>query len=83
MCGQLLEVLSQGSNPQAIQPHLQSVFDSVVSAEFGPKDKTPIELLSSSEGQTLPLVTPVTAARNIEEGPDRPLQGMPRPPRPS
>ena len=28
----LLEVLSQGSNPQAIQPHLQSVFDSVVSA---------------------------------------------------
>ena len=43
----LLEVLSQGSNPQAIQAHLQSVFDSVVLVEFDKKEKTHITALVS------------------------------------
>ena len=35
----LLEVLSQSSNPAAIQPHLQSVFASVVRMGFDPANK--------------------------------------------
>jgi dynein heavy chain len=72
----LLEVLSQGSNPQAIQPHLQSVFDSVVYAEFGKKEKTQIEVLQSADGQTIKLVNPVKAEGNIEEWLDKLLKEM-------
>jgi dynein heavy chain len=64
----LLEVLSQGSNPQAIQPHLQSVFDSVVYAEFGKKENAScIEVLQSGDGQTIKLINRVRAEGNIEE----------------
>ena len=48
----LLEVLSQGSNPQAIQPHLQSVFDSVVMVQFDKKEKTHITEIWSPRGRT-------------------------------
>jgi len=72
----LLEVLSQGSNPQAIQPHLQACFDSVVYAEFNKKDKTKIDMLMSAEGQTMKLVNQVTAEGNIEEWLDRLLKEM-------
>jgi dynein heavy chain len=73
----LLEVLSQGSNPQAIQPHLQSCFDSVVYAEFGKKDYANcIEMLQSGDGQTIKLVTRVKAEGNIEEWLDRLLKEM-------
>jgi dynein heavy chain len=72
----LLEILSQGSNPQAIQPHLQACFDSVVYAEFGKKDKNTIEMLQSAEGQTLKLVKLVTAEGNIEDWLDRLLKEM-------
>ena len=63
----LLEVLSQGSNPQAIQPHLQSVFDSVVSVQFDKKEKTLINVIESAEGQSARLMTQVKAEGNIEE----------------
>ena len=73
----LLEVLSQGSNPQAIQPHLQSCFDSVVYAEFGKKDYANcIEVLQSGDGQTIKLVNRVKAEGNIEEWLDRLLKEM-------
>ena len=73
----LLEVLSQGSNPQAIQPHLQSCFDSVVYAEFGKKDfANCIEQLQSGDGQTIKLVNRVKAEGNIEEWLDRLLKEM-------
>jgi len=63
----LLEVLSQGSNPQAIQPHLQSCFDSVVYAEFNKKDKAKVEALFSGEGQSIKLTQIVNAEGNIED----------------
>eukprot|EP00327_Prymnesium_parvum_P015479 CAMPEP_0113272674 /NCGR_PEP_ID=MMETSP0008_2-20120614/23450_1 /TAXON_ID=97485 /ORGANISM="Prymnesium parvum" /LENGTH=4484 /DNA_ID=CAMNT_0000122153 /DNA_START=48 /DNA_END=13502 /DNA_ORIENTATION=+ /assembly_acc=CAM_ASM_000153 len=72
----LLEVLSQGSNPQAIQPHLQSVFDSVVSVQFDRKEKTLINVLESAEGQNVRLMQPVRAEGNIEEWLDRLLKEM-------
>ena len=73
----LVTVLSQGSNPQAIQPHLQSCFDSVVYAEFGKKDYANcIEVLQSGESQTIKLVNRVKAEGNIEEWLDRLLKEM-------
>jgi dynein heavy chain len=72
----LLEVLSQGSNPQAIQPHLQSVFDSVVQVQFDKKEKTHITSLESSEGQVVKLRQVVKAEGNIEEWLDRLLKEM-------
>ena len=64
---QPLEVLSQGSNPQAIQPHLQSCFDSVVYAEINKKDKAKVEALFSGEGQSIKLTQIVNAEGNIED----------------
>ena len=70
----LLEVLSQGSNPQAIQPHLQSVFDSIVQVQFDKKEKTHITVIESSEGQNCKLQQAVKAEGNIEEWLDRLLK---------
>jgi dynein heavy chain len=72
----LLEVLSQGSNPEAIQPHLQGLFDSVVMVEFGKKERTNIEMLFSAEGQSIKLSNPVKAEGNIEEWLDKLLKEM-------
>jgi dynein heavy chain len=72
----LLEVLSQGSNPQAIQPHLQSVFDSLVAVTFDKKEKTIIREFESGEGQTVQLYNAVKAEGNIEEWLDRLLKEM-------
>mmetsp|Transcript_24997 Transcript_24997/g.74250 ORF Transcript_24997/g.74250 Transcript_24997/m.74250 type:complete len:4444 (+) Transcript_24997:3-13334(+) len=72
----LLEVLSQGSNPEAIQPHLQSVFDSMVEVVFDRKEKTLIREFKSAEGQTVTLYNPVKAEGNIEEWLDRLLKEM-------
>ena len=51
----LLEVLSQGSNPEAIQAHLASVFDAIDSIEFDKHEKTKIISMSSSDGEYVPL----------------------------
>ena len=74
----LLEVLSQGSNPQAIQAHLQSVFDSVVLVEFDKKEKNHITWIESAEGQRVQLRDVVKAEGNIEEWLDRLLKEMQR-----
>ena len=63
----LLEVLSQGSNPEAIQAHLASVFDSIDSIEFDRVEKTKVISMSSSDGEYVPLVSPVKAEGNIED----------------
>ncbi|KAL3930957.1 MAG: hypothetical protein SGPRY_001318 [Prymnesium sp.] len=63
----LLEVLSQGSNPEAIQAHLSSVFDSIDSIEFDPSEKGKVVSMSSSDGETVPLIKPVRAEGNIED----------------
>jgi dynein heavy chain len=60
-------VLSQGSNPQAVQPHLQSVFDSVVRVEFDAANASRIVTLFSPQGERVELEKPVDAVGNIEE----------------
>ena len=63
----LLEILSQGSNPAAIQPHLQSVFDSVVRVEFDPSNGQKITTLFETKGESLELEKPVEMVGNIED----------------
>ena len=63
----LLEVLSQGSNPEAIQPHLASVFDSVDNITFDKADPVKIISFASGDGEWLPLHTTVRAEGNIED----------------
>ena len=60
-------MLSQGSNPQAVQQHLQSVFDSVVRVEFDAANASRIVTLFSPQGERVELEKPVDAVGNIEE----------------
>ena len=63
----LLEVLSQATNPQAIQPHLQSVFAAVVKMGFDEITKSKITVLFDSFGERIDLERPVEMIGNIEE----------------
>ena len=63
----LLEILSQGSNPAAIQPHLQSVFASVVRVEFDPANPQKIVTLFDTTGESIELETKVEMVGNIED----------------
>ena len=66
----LLEILSQGSDPPAIQPFFQACFDSIDSVEFDPKDKKKILAIHAQVGQeleTVGLTSIVVADGNIEE----------------
>ena len=61
----LLEILSQGSNPENIQHHLSSVFDSIDEATFDKKGQ--VIRIASGEGQSVDLVAPVLKAPQIED----------------
>ncbi|KAG8468097.1 hypothetical protein KFE25_007149 [Diacronema lutheri] len=63
----LLEILSQGSNPEAIQPHLQSVFDSIEYVEFHKQERTQIQTIFSGVGESIVLRSRVKAEGNIED----------------
>mmetsp|Transcript_22861 Transcript_22861/g.57008 ORF Transcript_22861/g.57008 Transcript_22861/m.57008 type:complete len:4427 (+) Transcript_22861:2-13282(+) len=63
----LLEILSQGSNPEAIQPHLQSVFDSIEYVEFHKQERTQIQTIFSDVGESIQLRSRVKAEGNIED----------------
>eukprot|EP00741_Cyanophora_paradoxa_P017811 tig00021017_g17202.t1 len=63
----LLEILSQGSEPQAIQQHLQSVFDSLCSVTFDRVDRNKMTAMQSSEGENVNLSAAVNAVGNIED----------------
>ena len=74
----LLEVLSQGSNPEAIQPHLSSVFDSIELHRGHRPQSRRQEVIAqlrsrraSAEGQTCSSSTVVKAEGNIEDWLDR------------
>lgn len=74
----LLEILSLGSDPAAVQPHFQSgLFDSLASVTFDKSDKTKMLEMHSSGGETVRFVktasdkisladSPVLAQGNIE-----------------
>jgi len=72
--GVLLEILSQASDPQAIQPHMESLFDGVACVTFEKAkatDKYPaclrIMAMTSQEGEEVKLATPVPAFGNVED----------------
>ena len=72
--GVLLEILSQASDPQAIQPHMESLFDGIATVLFEKQKATAnapaclkIMSMTSQEGEEVRLNTPVAAFGNVED----------------
>jgi dynein heavy chain len=74
----LLEILSQASDPQSIQPHLCSIFDGVASVRFErvkPREAGAqpymniVELYAEGDcgGESIRLVEPVACVGNVED----------------
>jgi len=83
----LLEILSLGSDPQAVQPHFQSgLFDSLTSVTFDKVDKTKMMEMFSQQGECVKFIKvdeyghmedcPVYAAGNIEVWLQKLVDGM-------
>lgn len=62
----LLEILGQASDPNSIQPHLLSLFDGVARVEFDKQKKDTIMAMMSSNGEKIPLETPVRCVGLVE-----------------
>ncbi|KAH9277041.1 hypothetical protein BASA83_000559 [Batrachochytrium salamandrivorans] len=65
---ELLEILSQTKNPQAVQPHLSKCFDSIKSLEFSSNDPKSIDIVAmiSPEGERVPFLKTIKARGNVE-----------------
>ncbi|OAJ44270.1 hypothetical protein BDEG_27524 [Batrachochytrium dendrobatidis JEL423] len=65
---ELLEILSQTKNPQAVQPHLSKCFDAIKSLEFSSNDPKSIDIVAmiSPEGERVPFLKTVKARGNVE-----------------
>jgi dynein heavy chain len=66
----LLQVLSQGSDPEAMQPFYEKVFDAISSVKHNEEDKAFIEGMvnrKGSEEENVPFNRPVHAKGNIED----------------
>ncbi|KAI8907759.1 dynein heavy chain and region D6 of dynein motor-domain-containing protein [Powellomyces hirtus] len=65
---ELLEILSQTRNPQAVQPHLSKCFDAIKSLEFSSADPKSIDIAAmiSPEGERVPFVKTIKARGNVE-----------------
>lgn len=80
----LLEILSQASDPQSIQPHLASLFDGIASVTFervkpkeaGAQPYFQIIEMTSGEGQTVPMREPMPCIGNVEDWLNRLCNGM-------
>ena len=64
---ELLDILAQTRNPQAVQPHLGKCFDAIKSLEFSNEPKS-IDILAmiSPEGERIPFAKPLKARGNVE-----------------
>eukprot|EP00736_Rhodelphis_marinus_P001164 Rmarinus@m.23243 len=63
----LLEILGQGSDPDAVQTHVRSIFGSIQQLELEDSiHGTYITGLRSSEGECVPLMMPLLARGNVE-----------------
>jgi len=60
----LLDILAQTRNPQAVQPHLIKCFDNIKSLEF---EDVKVTKMISSEGEEVPIKGLVRARGNVEE----------------
>ena len=69
---ELLEILSQTRNPQAVQPHMRKCFDAIQKLEFGTekgdptKFTTDILAMLSPEGESVSLGKGLKARGNVE-----------------
>lgn len=65
---ELLEILSQTKNPQAVQPHLSKCFDAIKSLEFAGNDPKSIDItgMNSPEGERVPFLKNIKARGNVE-----------------
>ncbi|KAH9599603.1 Dynein heavy chain [Trypanosoma melophagium] len=80
----LLEILSQASDPQSIQPHLASIFDGLSSVRFdrvkpreaGAQPYFQIVEMISGEGESLLMREPTPCVGNVEDWLNRLCAGM-------
>jgi dynein heavy chain, axonemal len=65
---ELLEILAQSKNPQAVQPHMSKCFDGIKMLEFGdePSKSTSITAMVSAEGERVPLGGNLKARGGVE-----------------
>lgn len=65
---ELLEILSQTKNPQAVQPHLSKCFDAIKSIEFASNDAKSIDItgMNSPEGEKVLFLKNIKARGNVE-----------------
>ncbi|CAM9163466.1 unnamed protein product, partial [Choristocarpus tenellus] len=65
---ELLEILSQAKNPQAVQPHLRKCFDNLVGLSFGEEPGSiDIYAMISSEGERVTLGKNLKARGYVED----------------
>lgn len=65
--GDLLEILSQTRNAQAVQPHLGKCFDAMVKVKFAPEEgSNEILAMISPEGEVVEFSEPVIAQGAVE-----------------
>ena len=62
----ILEILSQSTDPTAVQAHLPSLFDNVAQVSFNPDLAKQIIAIHSAEAESMRLTEPVLADGNIE-----------------
>lgn len=80
----LLEILSQASDPQSIQPHLASIFDGLSAVTFdrvkpkeaGAQPYYQVIEMTSGEGQSLMMHEPTPCVGNVEDWLTRLCTGM-------
>ena len=63
---ELLAILSDVRNSDAIQPHLIKIFDSIKSLTFAPDTPNMISSMVSAEGEVVPLANPFVAEGPVE-----------------
>ena len=65
---ELLEILSQSKNPQAVQPHMRKCFDNLVKLDFGDDPSSvDIHAMFSGEGERVALGKNLKARGNVED----------------
>ncbi|TYZ65733.1 hypothetical protein PybrP1_011994 [[Pythium] brassicae (nom. inval.)] len=65
---ELLEILAQSKNPQAVQPHLRKCFENLVKLDFGDvPGSVDILAMLSSENERVPLGKNLKARGNVED----------------
>ena len=65
---ELLEILSQSKNPQAVQPHMRKCFDNLVRLDFGDDPASvDIRAMFSGEGERVALGKNLKARGNVED----------------